>query len=46
MDVVTTFLHSRLEKEVHKNAPPYMGVQNLEGKVLSIKGALYGCRVI
>lgn len=44
MDVVTAFLHGRLEEEVYMQIPPYMNVPNPEGKVLKLKGALYGLK--
>ena len=44
MDVVTAFLHGRLEEEVYMKIPPYMKVDNAENKVLKMKGALYGLK--
>ena len=44
MDVVTAFLHGRLEEEVCIKIPPYMNIANPEGKVLRLKGALYGLK--
>ena len=44
MDVVTAFLHGRLEEEVYMKIPPYMNIQNSENKVLKLKGALYGLK--
>ena len=44
MDVVTAFLHGRLEEEVYMTIPPYMNIPNPEGKVLKLKGALYGLK--
>ena len=41
MDVVTTFLHGRLEEEVYMRIPPYMNIPNSASKVLKLKGALY-----
>ena len=44
MDVVTAFLHGRLEEEVYMKIPPYMNIPNSENKVLKLKGALYGLK--
>lgn len=44
MDVVTAFLHGRLEEEVYMKIPPYMNIPNSEHKVLRMKGALYGLK--
>ena len=44
MDVVTAFLHGRLDEEVYMKIPPYMNIANPEGKVLKLKGALYGLK--
>ena len=44
MDVVTAFLHGRLEEEVYMKIPPYMNIPTSEGKVLRLKGALYGLK--
>ena len=44
MDVVTAFLHGRLNEEVYMKIPPYMNIANPEGKVLKLKGALYGLK--
>ena len=44
MDVVTAFLHSRLDEEVYMSIPLYMDVPNPEGKVLRLKRALYGLK--
>ena len=45
MDVVTTFIHGRLDEEVCMRIPPYMNIKgNSEGKVLKILGALYGLK--
>ena len=44
MDVVTAFLHGRLDEEVYMKIPPYMNVPHPEGKVLKLKGALYGLK--
>ena len=45
MDVVTAFLHGRLDKEVYMTIPPYMNIKgNTEGKVLRMLGALYGLK--
>ena len=43
-DVVTAFLHGRLEEEVFMKIPPYMNIPNSESKVLKSKGALYGLK--
>lgn len=42
MDVVTVFLHNRLEEEVNMKIPTYMEVDDSKNKVLNMKGALYG----
>ena len=45
MDVVTAFLHGRLEEEVYMTIPPYMIIEGgSHGKVLKMKGALYGLK--
>ena len=44
MDVVTAFLHGRLEEEVYMRIPPYMNIPNSANKVLKLKGALYGLK--
>ena len=45
MDVVTAFLHGRLEEEVYMTIPPYMIIEGgSHGKVLRMKGALYGLK--
>lgn len=45
MDVVTAFLHGRLDEEVYMTIPPYMNIKgNSEGKVLKMLGALYGLK--
>ena len=44
MDVVTAFLHGKLEEEVFMKIPPYMNIPNSESKVLKLKGALYGLK--
>ena len=45
MDVVTAFLHGRLNEEVYMKIPPYMVVGGgSENKVLKMKGALYGLK--
>ena len=45
MDVVTAFLHGRLDEEVYMTIPPYMKIKgNSEGKVLKMLGALYGLK--
>ena len=45
MDVVTAFLHGRLEEEVYMKIPPYMNIKgNTEGEVLKMLGALYGLK--
>ena len=44
MDVVTAFLHGRLEEEVYMKIPQYMNIPNSEGKVLRLRGALYGLK--
>ena len=45
MDVVTAFLHGRLDEEVYMKIPPYMNIKgNTEGKVLRMLGALYGLK--
>ena len=45
MDVVTAFLHGRLEEEVYMTIPPYMNIiGDTRGKVLRMKGALYGLK--
>ena len=41
MDVVTTFLHGRLEEEVYMRIPPYMNIPDSANKLLKLKGALY-----
>ena len=44
MDVVTAFLHGRLEEEVYMKIPHGMKVEGGENKVLRVKGALYGLK--
>ena len=45
MDVVTAFLHRRLDEEVYMTIPPHMHIKgNTEGKVLRMLGALYGLK--
>ena len=45
MDVITAFLHGRLEEEVYMKIPPRMYIKGgAEGKVLRLKGALYGLK--
>lgn len=45
MDVVTAFLHGRLDEEVYMKIPPYMNIKgNTDGKVLRMLGALYGLK--
>ena len=45
MDVVTAFLHGRLDEEVYMKIPQYMNIKgNPEGKVLRVLGALYGLK--
>ena len=44
MDVVTAFLHGRLDEEVYMKIPPYMDILNSTHKVLKLKGALYGLK--
>ena len=45
MDVVTVFLHGRLDEEVYMTIPPYMNINgNTEGNVLKMLGALYGLK--
>ena len=44
MDVVTAFLHGRLEEEVYMRIPPYMNIPDSANKVLKLKGALYGLK--
>lgn len=44
MDVVTAFLHGRLEEEVYMKIPPYMNIPDSGNKVLKLKGALYGLK--
>ena len=44
MDIVTAFLHGRLEEEVYMRIPPFMKVENATNKVLKMKGALYGLK--
>ena len=44
MDVVTAFLHGRLDEEVYMKIPPYMDIPNSTHKVLKLKGALYGLK--
>ena len=45
MDVITAFLHGRLEEEVYMKIPPRMYINGgAEGKVLRLKGALYGLK--
>lgn len=45
MDVVTAFLHGRLEEEVYMTIPPYMNIiGDTRGKVLRMKGGLYGLK--
>ena len=45
MDVITAFLHGRLEEEVYMKIPPRMYIDGgAEGKVLRLKGALYGLK--
>ena len=46
MDVVTAFLHGRLEEEVYMKIPPYMNIPNSKNKVLKLKGALYGLKKV
>ena len=41
MDVVTAFLHGRLEEEVYMRIPPYMNIPDSANKLLKLKGALY-----
>ena len=43
--MVTAFLHGRLEEKVYMTIPPYMNiVGDTRGKVLKMKGALYGLK--
>ena len=45
MDVMTAFLHGRLEEEVYMTIPPGMKILGgCEGKVLTLRGALYGLK--
>ena len=44
MDVVTAFLHGRLEEEVYMKIPPYMNILDSANKVLKLNGALYGLK--
>ena len=45
MDVMTAFLHGRLEEEVYMTIPPGMKIPGgSEGKVLRVRGALYGLK--
>ena len=45
MDVITAFLHGRVEEEVYMKIPPRMYIKGgAEGKVLRLKGALYGLK--
>ena len=44
MDVVTAFLHGRLDEEVYVKIPAYMDIRNSALKTLKLKGALYGLK--
>ena len=44
MDVVTAFLHRRLDEEVYMKIPPHIDIPNSTHKVLQLKGALYGLK--
>ena len=45
MDVITAFVHGRVEEEVYMKIPPCMYIEGVvEGKVLRLKGALYGLK--
>ena len=45
MDVVTAFMHGRLEEEVYMKIPPFMKIEGgSKEKVLRMLGALYGLK--
>ena len=47
MDVVTAFLHGRLNEEICMRIPPFMEIEGgAEGKVLRMRGALYGLKLL